>query len=53
MVSAHEVKLAVINNPGMNAYAIAVMIGVSPTEVYKAMNALNINRKSKPADCVG
>ncbi|AUR94702.1 hypothetical protein NVP1197A_64 [Vibrio phage 1.197.A._10N.286.54.F2] len=53
MVSAHEVKLAVINNPGVNAYAIAAMIGVSPTEVYNAMNALNINRKSKPADCVG
>ena len=53
MISAHEVKLAVINNPSVNAYAIAAMIGVSPTEVYNAMNALNINRKSKPANCVG
>lgn len=53
MVSAHEVKLAVINNPGVNAYAIAAIIGVSPVRVYSAMNALNINRKSKPDDCVG
>lgn len=53
MVSSHEVKLAVINNPGVNAYAIAAMIGVDAKEVYRAMDALNINRKSKPADCVG
>lgn len=53
MVSAHEVKLAVINNPGVNAMSIAYMLGVDAKEVYRAMDALNINRKSKPGDCVG
>lgn len=53
MISAHEVKLAVINNPGIGAMPIAYMLRVDAKEVYRAMNALNINRKSKPADCVG
>lgn len=53
MVSAHEVKLSVINNPSLPAISIAYMLGVDAKEVYRAMNALNINRKSKPDDCVG
>lgn len=53
VVSAREVKLAVINNPGIGAASIACMLSVDAKEVYRAMDSLNINRKSKPADCVG
>lgn len=53
MVSAQEVKLAVINNPGVKDIVIAQMIGVNGPQVWEARKLLNINRKSKPADCVG
>ena len=53
MVSAHEVKLAVINNPGVKDIVIARMVGVNGPQVWEARKLLNINRKSKPADCVG
>lgn len=46
-VSSHDVKLAVINNPGVKPLAIAEMIGIDASEVYKARSELNIPYKRK------
>lgn len=46
-VSSHDVKLAVINNPGVKPVAIAGMLGIDASEVYKARVELNIPYKKK------
>lgn len=46
-VSSHDVKLAVINNPGVKPVAIAGMLGIDASEVYKARVELNIPCKRK------
>lgn len=46
-VSSHDVKLAVINNPGVKPVAIAGMLGIDVSEVYKARVELNIPCKRK------
>lgn len=52
-VSSHDVKLAVINNPGVKPAAIATMLGVDASEAYKARRELNIPCKGKPTECKG
>lgn len=52
-VSSHDVKLAVINNPGVKPIVMGMMLGVDSKEIYKARNELNIPCKGKYEGCKG
>lgn len=52
-ISSHDVKLAIINNPHVKPLALALMIGVDASEIYKARNELNIPCKGKHEGCKG
>ncbi|QYW02850.1 hypothetical protein [Vibrio phage BUCT006] len=52
-VSSHDVKLAVINNPGVKPIVMGMMLGVDAAEVRKARRELNIPYQGKPTECKG
>ena len=52
-VSSHDVKLAIINNPGVKPIVMGIMLGVDASEVRKARRELNIPYQGKPEECKG